>query len=414
MREKDQIKRSSDRLLAPFVIEDPRAFAALEDEWEDLYRNSPLATAFQSWAWLYSWWEHYGEGYELRLITLRNNEGLLVGIMPLMLERRRRLGKLLFIGTGQTNYQDLLAREGWEVQVSEAGRRALEQMDGWHVADLQPLRPHGAARDLFEAWAGPRACVWQGNSPVIDVKPWDELLMHLSKNLRSTVRRTLRRAEADGVRCELAGADDAEQAAHRLVALSREQWGERWRETGPEHWTQRFESHLRAAARRMTVRGFGGISEFWREEEVVISNFLVFSKDSVGVYMIGAGQQALQRYQFSSLFIWDGVNIARGRNSKYFDLGAGREPYKLRWMHGTIPLHRMILGRSLLSWSPYAGYRALHSRVKRYLYSEDAPQWLQSAPDIYRRMKYGAARFVKTESTPQWIKSLAANRFKGV
>ena len=24
-------------------------------EWEDLYRNSPQATPFQSWAWLYSW-----------------------------------------------------------------------------------------------------------------------------------------------------------------------------------------------------------------------------------------------------------------------------------------------------------------------------------------------------------------------
>src|SRR5215207_7462131 len=94
------------------IVEDANTFAALEEEWEDLYHDCPLATPFQSWAWLYSWWEFYGEHYELRLVTIRNEEGLLVGILPLMLERRRTLGKLLFIGSGPTDYLDVLAREG--------------------------------------------------------------------------------------------------------------------------------------------------------------------------------------------------------------------------------------------------------------------------------------------------------------
>jgi CelD/BcsL family acetyltransferase involved in cellulose biosynthesis len=63
------------------VIKDSRGFATLE-EWEDLHRQCPRATPFQSWAWLYSWWEYYREDYELRLITVRH-EGLLVGAIPL-------------------------------------------------------------------------------------------------------------------------------------------------------------------------------------------------------------------------------------------------------------------------------------------------------------------------------------------
>src|SRR5215210_7429704 len=121
------------------IIDDARRFAALEEEWEDLYRDAPLATPFQSWAWLYSWWEFYGERYELRLVTIRD-EGLLVGLIPLMLERRRGFGRLLFVGTGPTDYQDVLARRGWESQVSEAGVRVLRQMDAWQVVDLQQLR----------------------------------------------------------------------------------------------------------------------------------------------------------------------------------------------------------------------------------------------------------------------------------
>jgi hypothetical protein len=40
------------------VIEDSRGFAELED----LHRRCPRAAPFQSWKWLYSWWEYYGEG----------------------------------------------------------------------------------------------------------------------------------------------------------------------------------------------------------------------------------------------------------------------------------------------------------------------------------------------------------------
>src|SRR3982750_3356199 len=103
-------------LLDTVILENTQDFAALEEEWEDLYRNSSLATPFQSWAWLYSWWEAYGEGYELRLITIRE-ANLLVGLIPLMLERRWGFGRLLFIGTGITDHLDVLAREGSEGRV---------------------------------------------------------------------------------------------------------------------------------------------------------------------------------------------------------------------------------------------------------------------------------------------------------
>src|SRR5215216_274124 len=106
------------------VLEDTKEFAALEEEWEDLYHNSSLATPFQSWAWLYSWWEFYGEGYELCLVTMRC-KGLLVGIIPLMLQRLWGcLERLLFIGTGITDHLDMLVRRGWEDEVSAAGRHA--------------------------------------------------------------------------------------------------------------------------------------------------------------------------------------------------------------------------------------------------------------------------------------------------
>jgi len=371
-------------MLETLVLDDARDFAALEEEWEDLYRNSPLATPFQSWAWLYSWWESYGEGYELRLITVRDGD-LLVGIIPLVLERRGGFGRLLFVGTGLTDYLDALAREGWEDAVSEAGMWVLGQINSWQVADLQQLRPEAAAWSIFRRWNGPRTHVWQDGCPIVDVKPWDELVAALSRNYRSTARRALRRAEADGVYCEVAGQDGVEQAARRLVVLHREAWQKR--DIGPEHLTRRFESHIVAAACRMTDRGLGGITEFWRDGEVIISNFWVLGRDSVGTYVLGASREALRRYQWNSLYIRDAMNIARGRNNTHLDLLRGEEPYKLRWSSRTVPNYRLILGRNPVLWGPYAGYHALRSRARRYASSEDAPRWIEDAKGGYRALR---------------------------
>jgi CelD/BcsL family acetyltransferase involved in cellulose biosynthesis len=379
-------------MLETVVLDDARDFAALEEEWEELYHSSPLATPFQSWAWLYSWWEFYGEPYELRLVTVRSGN-LLVGLIPLMLKRRRGFGRLLFVGTGPTDYLDVLVREGWEADVSETGVQAIKGLGSWLVADLQQVRPEAAVWDLFRSWTGPRTNVWQDSCPVIEVKPWDELVSSLSKNHRSTVRRALRRAEADDVRCEIAKQADMERAARRLVAVSRERW-EGSPLVGPEHWTQRFESHTVAAVRRMTARDLGGISEFWRDGEVVISDFWVSGKDFLGTYMLGASQEALRRYQWSSLYIWDAVNIARMKNYSRLDLLRGEEPYKLRWNPRVVPNHRLILGRNLVFCALYGSYHALRSRAKRYADSEDAPQWIKDAKNGYRVLRNRATRRV--------------------
>jgi CelD/BcsL family acetyltransferase involved in cellulose biosynthesis len=106
------------------IIQNEQQFAALEEQWEELYYDSPLATPFQSWAWLYSWWEFYGRDYELWLITVRNDRGLLVGVAPLMLERMVGCGRLLFVGTGLTDHlgHTLIAVF---VKVDPAGWRGL-------------------------------------------------------------------------------------------------------------------------------------------------------------------------------------------------------------------------------------------------------------------------------------------------
>jgi CelD/BcsL family acetyltransferase involved in cellulose biosynthesis len=374
-----------------FLVEQ-QEFSSLEQEWEDLYNHCPRATPFQSWEWLYSWWEYYGEGYRLQLITVRNAEGLLVGILPFTTESRQGFSRLLFVGSGQSDYLDIIVRAGWEDTVLEAGVQALEQIGTWHVADLQLLRPDALVWGIFQRWVGLRTCVWQDNCPVIEVKPWDELLLDLKKNRRSAVRQTLRRATTDGLHRKEAHAKDTKQAALRLVALHREAWQDR--DIGLEHLTQRFEDFTIAAADRMASRGLGSISEFWEDGEVLVSSFLIFGRDACGIHIMGASQKALQRYQWSSLCIWDAIDVAHSKNKTYLDLLRGDEPYKLRWSSRIIPTYRLILGRHWTIGAPYAGYHVLRSRAKLWTRSDSAPQWIKNAPDKYRTLRHGRNRFM--------------------
>jgi hypothetical protein len=397
-------------------VQDTTEFASFREEWDELYQSCPSATPFQSWEWLYSWWEVYGEGrYRLRLITLRDAGGFLVGLLPLMVRRRPSLGRLLLLGGDKmtlysdvmTPYKDVLVREGWEEPVAQVGARALMDMDGWTVADLQELMPQAAAWEIFRKWDGLKTRAPITDYVLIHAKSWEDLLPSLSRNLRSIARRTLRRLTKDEARYEPANMQNAEQAARRLVDLHRELF--RGRRIAPGHLTPRYEAFIERAARRMTARRIGRISEFWRADgEVLVSQFLVFDKNFVGSYIIGASEEASRRYQFTTLHIWDAMNVACTKSNAYVSIMNYASWEKLRWASEVVTSQRMILGRSLAFWVPYAGYfvlparyYALRSKAQAYVHSEDAPRWIHSATQRY----YALQDYLHSEDAPRWIHS---------
>jgi hypothetical protein len=71
----------------------------------------------------------------------------------------------------------------------------------------------------------------------------------------------------------------------------------------------------------------------------------------------------------------------------------GEKTCKLRWSSRVAPKHHAILGREPLSWSHYAAYHVLRSRVKKYAYSEDAPAWVKVAEADDRTRRYATARY---------------------
>jgi hypothetical protein len=364
------------------ILKETQSFAALKEDWEKLYHDCALSTPFQSWSWLYSWWESFGEGYELRLITVRDRD-LLVGLIPLMLERRWGFGRLLFIGE-HFQQKDLLAKKGWEDKVSEAGIQALRQINSWHVLDVRDVSPVAATWSIFQQWNGRQVYTPTDHYHFIEVKPWDELLASLSRKRRSTIRRTLRRAEEDGVRSVmLTEQEGVEQAARRLVLLHRSL--RQGRHISREHLTPEFESFIVAAARRMTDRRLGGILEFRRDGEVIISSFTFLGEKITYAHLVGVRQEAKQRYQWSSLGIWGTLTLAHSRDSAYVCLAQAADPYKQRWPHEEVPYYRIVLGRGPISWSLYWMYLSLRAWAKRCIKADSTPKAIKNVVEWLRR-----------------------------
>src|SRR5438128_1331291 len=123
------------------IINNSDALAALAPEWPPLCRRQPNGTPVQSPMWLLSWWHHFGSN-ELNVITVRENDRL-VGFAPLYVLRDEDESLGLFLGTGISDYLDVLGDAPFD----------LTNID-CQMWDFQQLRPSSAVLrlSLADGW----------------------------------------------------------------------------------------------------------------------------------------------------------------------------------------------------------------------------------------------------------------------
>ena len=119
-------------MTATFHVESIRtldALRALEADWHVLLAESRSPSVFLRPEWIVTWWEIFGDTFDLAFRTVRDDAGALVGLAPLMTGRgpgrlSRRLRHLMVIGQqGDTlaEHLDLVVRTGYESRDSPDG-----------------------------------------------------------------------------------------------------------------------------------------------------------------------------------------------------------------------------------------------------------------------------------------------------
>src|SRR5436309_184645 len=88
------------------------SFATVRADWAALLPGSVTPFPFQSVAWAEAWWDVFGAGSDLMLLGVRDEEGTIIGVAPLMCTATPLGRTVRFIGgTEITDYLDIIAPE---------------------------------------------------------------------------------------------------------------------------------------------------------------------------------------------------------------------------------------------------------------------------------------------------------------
>ncbi|HUJ28328.1 MAG TPA: GNAT family N-acetyltransferase [Myxococcales bacterium] len=162
--------------LAARVVSSAQEFRRLEEDWAALHEATG-SSVFQSWDWQWTWWKHFGRQDPRRAlhIVLVEGGGQIAAIAPFFIEKvdvlpGLRLRRLSFLGTGLTDYLDLVVRRGFEEIACDCIAAHLASAPGFDVCSLadisasspvlEPLRAalerHGLETNAFVCEQCPR------------------------------------------------------------------------------------------------------------------------------------------------------------------------------------------------------------------------------------------------------------------
>jgi CelD/BcsL family acetyltransferase involved in cellulose biosynthesis len=355
------------------------ALHGLRVEWERLEREVDRATVYQTWAWVVSWYEHFGRDKRLRLATARDEDGRLVGVVPLSsVTSPRVLGSRLlhFLGRGNTltEYVDALIRP----EHGPAVVRALFELWDRHrrVWDLWTL-PCVPAESVLpttlrECAAGSRyAVVAEEHARVTLALPatWDGFQAQLGRNMKKHLRKFANRLERDGRQPKLLAVSQPHELDGGLEVLfelhRRRAGADLGRAHGERLGTQDRRAFVRAVAHRLAERGRVRLWLLDVDGQPVAAQ-LCFALER-RLYASFSGYDPRWAWHAVMMFLFRRcIERAIEEGFQEFDLGLGHDQEKLRWGGQPHPVWNLTLASPRLrSRAALALWRWRRRRVAR-------------------------------------------------
>lgn len=323
------------------VCRDPSQFGSLAREWDELGARSAGATAFQSHAWLHSWWQSYGTPGRLRVVLVRD-DGRLVAAAPLML-LHRPLPALVALGRGISDFCDVLLDGGFP-GAAPLLAEALHRASRGALIDLREVRPGAAAEQVYATWPGVRRRLRDSACLELPGVPMEDLLGRLPPASAKRTRQKLRKIDKLGIKEHEVLPSEAAPAVRTLLRLHEMQW--EGRGITAEHLRPRFRAHLERALQRLAEGGDATLTEYRIDDEAVASDITFFNRDMVCGYLYGAHPRLRsQRVDITTMLLRHAAAQADARGCGTLNLLRGAEPHKLRWQAESVANQRFVMAR---------------------------------------------------------------------
>ncbi|MGV3724169.1 MAG: GNAT family N-acetyltransferase, partial [Actinomycetota bacterium] len=317
---------------------------SLRDEWDKLWERCPWATPFQSPEWLLPWWTHLGRG-KLHTLAMWDGERL-AGLAPAFRAPyfRLPLDRVCLLGTGNTDYLDVLLDPG--LAADGAGlivRHLTGALQGAAFIDFQQLRSESPLLSAPETpgWRDQR--FEQEVCPALPLPPTvTELHSRLPSRLRSNLRYYRRRIEREGGTIETADAETLPAAMDALFELHQARW--RRRRLPGVFSSARVRSFHREAAAGLLARDRLRL-HLMRFQGTVGAALYCFACRGRGYYYAGGFNPELSRLSPGTVLTAYAMEDALRAGARTFDFLRGDEPYKYAWGATNRTNHRRLLWR---------------------------------------------------------------------
>ena len=331
------------------ALDDDGALDRLTEEWRALHDAAPSATPFQSWEWARAWWSHRRRG-RLCILCARDDDGTLVGLLPLVAAPYGPTRRLTFLGAPEADYQDLLALPAHADAVRDAFAGWLAAAArAWDVVDLPDVREDSALATLVPP--SPSLAARRFVHRVCPYLPLDDDAdAAAGKRQRAQVARQRRKLERSfRVDFDVAAGDELPHALDDLFWLH----GRRWRRRGlggafARPSVRRFHRELAA---RFDARGWLRLHRL-RVDGKTRAAFYCFADGARVYYYLSGFDLDLGRYSPGAVLMARAVDEAQSAGARVFDLLRGDENYKRQWGARERRTVRIVVTkrRSLRSW----------------------------------------------------------------
>ena len=310
------------------------------DDWDRLSAGVPS----RSWAWLSTWWRHYGHpGARLFVLSVFDDSNTLVGLGPWYRDHSASQGRVVrMLGCGEvcSDYLSVLCQPGTEDPVTRAMAQRLAEYANadahdpqrWDLMELTGIdaedRAAGRLLDHLGEWG---AAVHRQTAPScwrIELPTtWDDYLAMLSKSHRKQLRRLQRDVLATdrAVLHSVEKLDDLPEAVELLIDLHQR----RRRGLGePGCFASRRFAAFHRDVMPLLLRN-GQLELHWLELDgrAVAADYDLVGNGVVYAYQAGVDPERLDQHP-GRLITLATLRRAIQRGYRAFDLLRGDEPYK--------------------------------------------------------------------------------------
>ncbi len=349
------------------VISSLEELTALRPAWDALYNERGALSPFSSFSWVRTWWTYRGQENRMLVLVCKDTSGAVIAIAPFYVSLKFGYRTVRFIGSGNSDYLDILMRSGTEqTAIKELCEQLKKLKYSWDMIDLMDMPEQSLFLQTLRK--DPKLCALPHTVQKGLICPyvsWErshqEYLAARSSNFRYDLKRKFKRAEKMGTVSFEVLKDMPEQGIEQFASLYEKRWSSKdtnatiRNETGQKLLNEAIRTWAQEGILRIPVMKMNG---------TIVAFCLGFIKDARFYYYIPSFDPAFVQASPGKLLVEYILKSFPDLGIHEIDFMKGEERYKLEWSDTFRQNYRLLLWNKRPASLLYAGTYLLFLYVR--------------------------------------------------